>query len=138
MIHLDDEHRKHIDNSHLNSMSCFVATASSEGEPDLGPKGSMMVFDDQSLAFWERSLRITLKNLEENPRIVVFYRNPQEAINWRFHGVATIYTDDSIRDEVMARTITVELERDPERKGVAVVIRVDKIMNAAGEVLQER
>ena len=138
MIHLDDEHRKHIDNSHLNGMSCFVATASNEGEPDMGPKGSMMVFDDQSLAFWERSFRITLKNLEENPRIVAYYRNPKEAVNWRFHGVATIHTDGSIRDEVMARTISVELEKDPERKGVAVVIRVDKIMSAAGVVLQER
>ena len=58
-IHLDDAIRELIDNAGLNGMACFVATASKDGEPDLGPKGSVMVFDDQSLAFWERVLRTT-------------------------------------------------------------------------------
>ena len=33
----------------------------------------------------------------------------------------------------MARTIPAELERDPERKGVAVMIRVDRVLGGGLE-----
>jgi hypothetical protein len=39
---------------------------------------------------------------------------------------------------VMARTVKPELDRDPERQGVAVVIRVNKILLNSGEALQQR
>ena len=139
MINLDQEIARRIDSSWVpDGLVCYVGTASKEGEPDIGPKGSMMVFDEQSLAFWERSHRTTLKNLEENPKVVVVYRNPEKSLQWRFHGVATIHKEGAIKDQVMARTVQIELDRDPDRKGVAVVIRVDKMMTFAGEVLQER
>jgi hypothetical protein len=38
----------------------------------------------------------------------------------------------------MARTVKDEIDKDPERKGAAVVIRVDKVSNLGGEVLQTR
>lgn len=38
----------------------------------------------------------------------------------------------------MARCVAAELEKDPERKGAAVIIRVDRVTNLAGEVLQTR
>jgi hypothetical protein len=38
----------------------------------------------------------------------------------------------------MARTVPAELEKDPERKGLAVVIRIDKVTNMGGQVLQSR
>jgi hypothetical protein len=41
-----------------------------------------------------------------------------------------------VREAVMARTVKDELDKDPERKGAAVVIRVGKVTNLAGQVLQ--
>ena len=38
----------------------------------------------------------------------------------------------------MARTVDSELARDPNREGVAVVIRVDRVARLNGEVLQIR
>jgi hypothetical protein len=38
----------------------------------------------------------------------------------------------------MARTVPAELEKDLERKGAGVVIRLDKITNMGGQVLQSR
>jgi hypothetical protein len=38
----------------------------------------------------------------------------------------------------MARTVKDELDKDPERKGAAVIIRLDKVTNMAGQVLQSR
>jgi phage-related protein len=43
-----------------------------------------------------------------------------------------------VRDQVMARTVKEELDKDPERKGAAVVIRLDKITNMGGQVLSSR
>ena len=37
----------------------------------------------------------------------------------------------------MARVVDAELDRDPERAGFAVIIRVKKIITLAGEVLQQ-
>ena len=62
----------------------------------------------------------------------------KDRIRWRFYGTAVVYESGPIREEVMSRTVEAELERDPERLGVAVLIKVNKIAELAGNVLQER
>lgn len=138
MIALTDQMREMVNNALSNGCPCILATVSAAGEPDIGYKGSMMVFDNDSLAYWERTRRQHLKNLSENPRVVVLFRDPKTRVNWRFHGVATVHQAGPAREQVMARTVNDELDKDPERKGLAVVIRVDKVTNLAGEVLQTR
>jgi hypothetical protein len=70
--------------------------------------------------------------------VVIFYRNPEKRINWRFHGTATVYESGAIRDNVMHRTIPAELDRDPDRQGVAVLVRLDQVTELSGKVLQQR
>jgi uncharacterized protein len=138
MIALTDQMREMIDNALANGSPCILATAAADGEPDIGYKGSMMVFDNESLAYWERTRRQHLKNVQDNPKVVVLFRDPKTRVNFRFHGVATVHQDGSIREQVMSRTVKDELDKDPERKGAAVVIRVNKVTNLAGQVLQSR
>lgn len=138
MINLTDQMRELIDSALANGNPCILASASASGEPDIGYKGSMMVFDNESLAYWERTRRQHLKNLLENPRVVVLFRDTKAKASWRFQGVATVHQDGPIKEQVMARTIKVELDKDPERKGCAVVIRVDRVSSLGGEVLQAR
>jgi hypothetical protein len=130
--------RELVDNALANGCPCVLATVSADGEPDIGYKGSMMVFNDDSLAYWERTRRQHLKNVQANPKVVVLFRDPKSRVNWRFHGVATVHESGPVRDQVMARTVADELDKDPERKGAAVVIRVDKVSNLGGQVLQSR
>ncbi|TMA11116.1 MAG: pyridoxamine 5'-phosphate oxidase family protein [Deltaproteobacteria bacterium] len=138
MINLTDQMREMIDNAVANGSPCILATASKDGEPDIGYKGSMMVFDNESLAYWERTRRQHLKNVQENPKVVVLFRDPKTRVNFRFHGVVTIHEKGAIRDQVMGRTVKDEIDKDPERKGAAVVIRVDNVTNLGGQVLQSR
>ena len=138
MINIDDEMRELIDNALAQGFPCMVGTASKEGMPQISMKGSMMVYDQGSLAYWERSRRTALENVGGNPNIVVFYRNPDQRINWRFYGTATVYESGPVRDDVMSRTVPAELDRDPERLGVAVVVRLDRIGELTGNVLQQR
>lgn len=138
MIELTDQMSELVNNALANGCPCVLATASSDGEPDIGYKGSMMVFDKESLAYWERTRRQHLKNVSENPKVVVLFRDGKTRVNFRFHGTATVHQDGSVRDQVMARVVKDELDKDPERKGAAVVIRVDKVTNLGGQVLQTR
>ncbi len=138
MINLTDKMSELIDNALANGSPCILATASAEGEPDIGFKGSTMVFSSENLAYWERTKRQHLKNILENPRVVVLYRDPKTRVNFRFHGTAEVHESGPIRDQVMARTVKDELDKDPERTGLAVIIRVEKVTNLAGQVLQSR
>ena len=138
MISISDQMKELIDNALANGSPCILATVSADGEPDIGYKGSMMVFDNESLAYWERTKRVHMKNVKENPRVIVLFRDAKTKAAWRFHGTATMHESGPIRDQVMARTVKDELDKDPERKGAAVVIRLDKITNMGGQVLQSR
>jgi predicted pyridoxine 5'-phosphate oxidase superfamily flavin-nucleotide-binding protein len=133
MIKLTDQMRNEIDPALANGCPCIVATVSSDGVPNAGYKGSVMVFDDTSLAYWERTYQGTLSNVEANPHVMVVFRNPATRAAWRFVGQATIHKDGPLRDQVMARTVPAELDRDPERKGFAVVIAVDKVLPLSGQ-----
>jgi hypothetical protein len=122
-----------VDRSGPDGYVMLVATASKAGAPDLAFKGSVMVWDQDHLAFWERAHGTTLKNLEENPQVALVYRNRDAGKNWRFWGVAELLRDGEVREGIMGRTFQPELDRDPERKGVAVLIRVDKVGGSSSQ-----
>lgn len=112
---------------------CLVATASRDGHPNIAFKGSLMVLDQDHLAFWERSHGETVAHLRENPHIAAIYRSAQRGQAWRFYGEAELLESGDLREQIMARTIPAELDRDPERKGIAVVIRVDRVLGRGFE-----
>ena len=138
MIKLTEEMSELFETALADGFSCLVGTASKDGQPQISPKGSVMVFDDETLAFWERSKRSGLENIKENPKVVVYYNHPVKRVRWRFYGEASIEESGPIREEVMSRTVQAELDRDPERQGVAVLIRVDQVGELSGNVLQQR
>ena len=49
----------------------FVATASVDGTPNLSPKGTFLVKDDEHLMFGEMRSPNTLRNLEANPKLEI-------------------------------------------------------------------
>ena len=56
MIDMTDEMKNLLNNALADRMTCLVGTASKDGRPQISPKGSVMVFDKGTLAYWERSL----------------------------------------------------------------------------------
>lgn len=137
MIEFSEEVKSAIGTAFTGGVPLAVATSSGAGMPDIALKGSTLVFDDDHLAFWERSHGQTLRNLEENPQVCLYYRNPQTRLSLKFFGVAELLREGEKRQRIMNRTVEFELSRDPERKGVAVLIRVDRVIKA-GQVIQER
>ena len=138
MISMTGDMRDLVNGALSDGVPCFVGTASKDGRPQISLKGSVLVYDEETLAYWERSKRTALGNIRENPLTVVFYRNPQQRIGWRFHGTATVHESGEVRDAVMERTVQPELDRDPDRQGVAVLVKIDLIDELSGNVLQQR
>ena len=138
MIQLDDQMAEAVNNAVADGTPCLIGTASASGMPNISYRGSVMVFDRQRLAFWERAKGGSLSNLAENPQIEVFYRNRDRGLSWRFYGRASIVESGELREQVMKRVIEVEIRQDPERTGIAVVIDVDRVANGRGETLQTR
>jgi len=136
-IELTDEMAEEINNALANRMACLLATAGEDGEPDVAFRGSMMVYDNEHLAYWERSRIESLENLRFNPKICVFFRNPENRThNWRFYGVATLYEEGEMRQKIMDRVVQRELDQDPERKGFGVLIRVDRVRQGSNLIME--
>ncbi len=116
---------------------CILVSADKDGYPDVAFKGSMMVFDDQHLAWWERSLAEQIEQVAQNPHVVVLYRSPKRGMVLRFYGDATLHREGQMREDVMKRVIPQELEKDPERKGFAVTVQVNRV-RLSGNTIQTR
>ena len=138
MIEITEQMKELVDRNHADGWDCTIGTVDKDGQPQLSLKGSVMVYDSETLAYWERAKRTALENVVENPKITVLYNNMTDRIRWRFYGMAEVYESGFIREDVMSRTVDSELERDPERLGVAVLVRVNKIAELSGAILQER
>ena len=134
---LTDEMREAFANAITDRAPVMVATSGASGMPDLAFKGSAMVWNDDHVAFWERALGTTLQNMRENPQICLMYRNAEKRQVWKMFGVCELHDSGELRQQVMDRTIQLELDRDPDRKGVAVIIRIDKVIQL-GQVIMER
>lgn len=136
-IALTDEMKTAFENSLADGAPVVFATANKAGMPDIAFKGSAMVFDGEHVAFWERALGTTFSNLKENSGVCVLYRNPTNRTAWKMFGHAEVIVEGPVRQEIMDRTIALELDRDPERKGAGILIRIDRVLQA-GQVIMER
>lgn len=132
------EYADAINNALADGTFCVVATNGADGVPNVGFKGSVMVFDADHLAYWERTRGAHHANLQRSPGVAVLYFNRERGRHLRFYGRAEVHEDGPIRDEIMARTVSAELERDPERAGAGVLIRVDTVEDAYAGRTQRR
>jgi predicted pyridoxine 5'-phosphate oxidase superfamily flavin-nucleotide-binding protein len=68
----------------------FVATAATDGTPNLSPNGTFVVLDDNTIGFGEIRSPGTIRNLRVNPRVEVNFVDPFVRKGYRFAGTATI------------------------------------------------
>ena len=125
---LPPEARGILEAATQKSYPCVLATASKDGKPDIGIKASMMVFDDESLAYWERTKRAHLNNIESNPSVAVICWDGQEKTGYRFFGNAEISTDEKIRDAIRERAPESERKLDPNKEGLAMIIKISTVL----------
>jgi hypothetical protein len=79
---------------------CYVATVTPDGKPNLSPKGSLKVLDDEHLAFADIMSPATMRNLRANPNIEVNMVDPFLRRGYRFKGVCDLHTGGAVYDQV--------------------------------------
>jgi predicted pyridoxine 5'-phosphate oxidase superfamily flavin-nucleotide-binding protein len=72
----------------------FVATCAKDGTPNLSPKGTFFVVDDQTIAFGDIRSPGTMRNLQGNPHVEVNFVDPFTRKGYRFSGTARVVTPD--------------------------------------------
>ena len=133
-----------LDKALADGTPCLVGTAAKDGRPQISPKGSVAVFSDDTLCYWERSHRSSPKRIAENPNVMVYYRNPARKENpyragcIRFHGKARIVTGGPEWEKAWSLTNHEEQSKDPEKKGAAVLIALDLIEQIDSSVIMKR
>ena len=138
-INLTDEMAAQVNKAREDGVPCLLGTTSAKGEPDIAVRGSMMVFDSEHLAYWERSRNESFANLEENAEVVVFYRNPETRAQLRFYGAARVCRQgDEVREKIMSRVVQPELDADPQRLGMGVLIRVNRVRQGSNVIMERQ
>ena len=104
----------------------YHATVCEDGTPNLSPKGTTSVWDDDHLFFADIRSPQTTTNLRTNPAIEVNVVDPFARRGYRFKGAATVHDDG----DVYRRGLELLRERDygayDERVGAIVLIRVER------------
>ena len=80
----------------------FVATVCPDGTPNLSPKGTTAVWDDDHLVFANIRSPGTIANLRQNASVEVNVVDPFLRKGYRFKGVASVLDSGALYDEVMA------------------------------------
>jgi uncharacterized protein len=75
---------------------CFVASLREDGAPNLSPKGSVRVWDADSLVFADIASPGTVANVTRDPRVEVNVVDHFARRGWRFRGVAEVTEDPAV------------------------------------------
>ena len=79
----------------------FVATVSQDGTPNLSPKGTISVLDENTLVFANIRSPQTIENLEKNPSVEINIVDPFSRRGYRFKGIAKIISDGEEYDKIL-------------------------------------
>jgi hypothetical protein len=122
----------------------LVGTVQPNGYAQITPRGSTMVFDDDHIALWERGKGSTTASLHDGSKVTVYFRKPQLRTDGmlpkggiaRFYGTAQVVKSGAAYEEVWRKLVQPEKDRDPDKKGFAVLIKVERAEDLDGMALK--
>ena len=79
----------------------YVATVSENGAPNLSPKGTIIAWDENTLAFADIRSPNTMKNLETNPNLEINVVDPLLRKGFRFKGQGTIIKNGQLYEAIL-------------------------------------
>jgi uncharacterized protein len=101
----------------------FLATASSEGIPNVVPIGFARPIDNGSILIADNYMNKTRKNIEENPNVAIVTKDAQKN-PYQFKGTAEIFESGKFFDEVVEWAQNVMTKLNPK---AAIVVKLTDI-----------
>ena len=124
---------------------CTVGSVLPDGYAQITPRGSTQVYDDNHISLWERGRGSTTGAMTDGTRLTVYYQNfelmqsgvlPIAGIA-RLYGKAEIHRSGPVYDKVWERLIQPEKDRDPDKGGFAVLIKVERAEDLLGQPITD-
>ena len=110
----------------VSSQQAFIATASPDGVPNIGPKASTHVLDDEHIVFYELTGGRTWENLQNNPSVAIAVVDRSKMQGYRFVGKAEFITEGELYEG--AKKLA-EMLKSPAPPKAAVKVKVEEIYN---------
>jgi hypothetical protein len=136
---LSDTIKTLIRNAWDDGYPCLVATAGPTG-PNISAKGSMVVYDDTHLAYWERSKRTALDNLSHDKRVCIIYANFKaqrdnvlESGFLRFYGTVELYESGPIHDKIFNLLLPREQTHVGADTGIGALVKIERAVDMRGK-----
>ncbi len=107
----------------VGSGRCLLATAGKDGRPNIGPKGSVVVLDDSTLAFGELTGKQSYKNVLENPQVAIAVVDYEKFTGYRFSGTVELETSGELYDQFARRFAEMKLPKP----AAAVKVKITEI-----------
>lgn len=79
----------------------YVATVSSDGKPNISPKGTIIAWSSTLLAFADIRSPDTMLNLQNNPFVEINVIDPLSRKGYLFSGTAKIIKDMPLYDDIL-------------------------------------
>ncbi len=118
---------------------CLIGTVLDTGFAQITPRGSTQIYDDNHISLWERGRGTTTALLGDGTKVTVFYFNlgAREVLPIggivRLYGTATVHKSGPAYEKVWDRLIQPEKDWDKEKKGWAVLIKIDRAEDLLGQ-----
>jgi uncharacterized protein len=77
---------------------CFIATVCPDGSPNIGPKRSTRVFDDEHLMWTEVTGKQTWTNVQAGSKVAIGVVSPDRTTGFRFIGTPEVITSGPLFD----------------------------------------
>ena len=128
-----------IYNAWTDGAPCLLATQGPNG-PNISPKGSMLVYDDEHLAYWERSKRQALENLGNDRRVAVMYANFKaqrdgvlESGFIRFFGKVELIESGPVHARIFSMLLPREQTHAGAEAGIGALFKIEKAIDIRGK-----
>ena len=122
MAALDDDMRRVV----LEQKLGFVATVCPDGTPNLSPKGTTTIWDNEHLLFADIHSPQTVRNLEKKPVAEINVVDPIVRKGYRFKGRATLHSNGDVYERGLALLAERGYDASPERIRTIVLMKVEQ------------
>ena len=97
-VRLTDDMKRVLNEQRLG----FVASVSPDGTPNLSPKGTTTVWDDEHIIFADIRSPRTIANIQQRPIVEINVVDPVARKGYRFKGPATVYQEGPLFEQAIA------------------------------------
>ena len=127
-MQLPEDVKARVNNALNDGYPLSLVAVSPGAEPLVSFRGSAQTFGDDALAVWVRAApSTTLSAIAANPQVAMIYTNMPDRKFYVFRGRARVSEDPGDRDAIWEAQHPLEKDRDPERKGTALIITLDQV-----------